>query len=243
MAGKGVTPLIAALERRDRVSEEEKATLNALKWRVKEFPAEAEIIRDRTKPAESCLLVDGLAARSISLANGERQITAVHILGDFVDLHGLFLRVMDHSVISLTPCAVAFVEHGALKEITRTMPHLGRMLSTLVAIDASIQRNWILSLGRRKAESRFAHLLCELYRRLEIVHAVSDGTFDFPISQRTLADILGLSIVHTNRTVQHLRQTQLVTWRNGRITILDWDGLVRLAEFDEVYLNLFHESR
>lgn len=243
MKEEGIAALIATLERRDQVSAEEKAALAGLDWHIREYPPEAEIIPDRTEPPECCLLLEGTAARSMSLVDGARQITTVHVVGDFVDLHGLYLRVMDHSVIGLTDTRVAFVDHRALKEITRTMPHLGRLLSMLVAIDAAIQRNWILSLGRRKAESRLANLICELCSRLEIVGGVSDLSFDLSISQRTLADILGLSIVHTNRTVQHLRQTNLVSWQNGRISILDWDGLARLAEFDPVYLNLFREAR
>jgi CRP-like cAMP-binding protein len=243
MDERGIEALIATIERRDQLSVEEKDALVSLNWRTRDYPADVEIIPDGTEPPDSCLLLAGMAARSMSLINGERQITAVHVMGDFVDLHGLFLKVIDHSVTSLTPARVAFVDHGSLKEITRTMPHLARLLSMLVAIDAAVQRNWILSLGRCKAEARLANLLCELFRRLEIVGAVSDHSFDLPISQRTLADILGLSIVHTNRTLQHLRQSNLVSWRNGRVKILDWNGLARLAEFHPVYHNLIHEPR
>ncbi|MGN6550386.1 MAG: Crp/Fnr family transcriptional regulator [Pararhizobium sp.] len=234
---------MATLERRDLLSQAEREAIHGLQLRIRDYPPESDIIVERSEPSESCLLVDGLAARAMSLSSGERQIAGVHIVGDFVDLHGLFLRVMDHSIISLTACRVAFVDHAALRDITRTMPHLARMLSMLIAIDAAVQRNWILSLGRRKAESRFAHLVCELFRRLEVVGGVRGNGFDFPISQATLADILGLSIVHTNRTVQHLRSTSLISWRSGRIEVHDWQGLAALADFDPVYLNLFQASR
>lgn len=236
-------PFLATLAARDYLSDEEIATLQAASWHFRVFPAGAEIIADHSKPHQSCLLVGGLAARGMTLRNGERQLSAVHILGDFVDLHGLLLRVMDHAVLALTPCRAAFIDHAVLREITNTHPHLGRLLFTLVAIDASIQRNWILSLGRRKAEARLAHLFCELFARLEIVGGVSGDSFAFPISQNTLADILGLSIVHTNRTIQHLRASGLLTWRSGTVTILDHEGLAELAEFDSTYLNLFREER
>lgn len=238
-----VGALIATLERRDALSAEEREALHSVRWRIRDYAPDSEIVAERSTPSESCLLVSGLCARALSLEGGERQIAAVHVRGDFVDLHGFVLKVMDHSVVSLTMCRVAFIDHATLRVFTQTMPHLGRLLMMLIAIDAAIERNWILSLGRRKAESRFAHLVCELYRRLEVVGSIRDHGFDFPISQATLADILGLSIVHTNRTVQHLRSTDLITWRNGRIEVTDWEGLAALAEFDATYLNLFTASR
>lgn len=236
-------PLIATLTERDQLTDTELSVLMNMERQYREYPAEAEIIPDRSRPTESCFLVEGLAARALSLQNGERQLTALHIKGDFVDLHGLLLRVMDHSVIALTPCRVAFVEHTVLRRLTESHPHLSRLLFSLVAIDASIQRNWILSLGRRNAEERLAHLLCELYMRFKVVGGVGDHAFPFAISQATLADVLGLSMVHTNRTVQHLRNSGLISWQSGVVTILDWGGLSDLAEFDPHYLNLFRERR
>jgi CRP-like cAMP-binding protein len=150
---------------------------------------------------------------------------------------------MDHSVIALTDCRVAFVEHGDLHRLASEQPHLWRMLSMLVAIDSAIQRNWLVSLGRRNPLSHLAHLICELYLRLEVVGAASTHRFEFRIGQADLADLLGLSVVHTNRTMQELRSLKLMTWRNGMITILDWNALANLAEFDPVYLNLFQEPR
>ncbi len=239
----GVAALIAALEARDALPEREKQALLNLGWRPREFPRGAEIIPDRSRPTESCLLASGLAARSIILLNGSRQITAVHILGDFVDLHGLLIRVMDHAVVALTDCRVVFVEHGELRALASEEPHLFRMLSTLVAVDSAVQRAWMVGLGRRNSASQLAHLLCELYLRLNVVGAVSDRSFEFRIGQTELSDMLGLSVVHTNRTVQELRAMNLVSWRNGRVSILDFDALAKLAEFDPTYLNLFREPR
>lgn len=236
-------PLIAALAERDDLSPAELSVLSKVEWRYREYAAGSEIIAQRTKPTQSCLLTDGLGARAMWMQNGERQLTALHVKGDFVDLHGLLLRIMDHSVVALTPCRVAFVEHSVLRRISEEQPHLGRLLLTMVAIDASIQRNWILSLGRRRAEQRLAHLLCELFMRYRVVGDASENSFPFAVSQSTVADILGLSIVHTNRTVQHLRAANLIAWQSGAITIINWQGLCDLAEFDPLYLNLFRQKR
>lgn len=231
------------LECRDRLSGEEKQALADLPWRVRRYERGEEIVGEGSRPSQSCLLLEGYAARSGYLSNGRRQLTAVHIAGDFVDLHGLLLKVMDHSVVALTSCSVAFVDHGAVRDLTERMPHLGRMLFMTVAIDAAVQRNRIVGLGRRNPVSHLAHFACELFRRLQVVGLVDGNSFSFPVTQSELADLLGLSIVHTNRTMQELRATGPISWRDGIVTIEDWDRLVAVAEFTETYLNLFREPR
>ena len=243
LAESHIAALVAALERRDHVSAEERSALEKLGWRLKDYARGAEIIRDRSRPFESCLLVDGYASRVGYLRSGRRQLTAIHVGGDFIDLHGLLLRVMDHSVIALTDCRVAFVEHSELQKLAGEQPHLWRLLSLLLANDAAVQRSWLVSLGRRNPISHLAHLICELYLRLEIVGKTKDYELEFPIGQADLADVLGLSVVHTNRTLQDLRAQNLVTWRNGVIRILDWPGLTHLAEFEPTYLSLVREPR
>lgn len=243
LAESHIAPLLASLERRDQVTTEEKSALARLGWRFKDYPRGAEIIHDRSRPFESCLLIDGYAARVGYLRSGRRQLTAIHIAGDFVDLHGLLLKVMDHSVVALTDCRVAFVEHTELQKLAGEQPHLWRLLSLLLTIDSAIQRSWLVSLGRRNPTSHLAHLICEIYLRLEIVGKARDNQFEFRIGQAELADMLGLSVVHTNRTLQELRAQNLLTWRNGVINITDWNALANVAEFDSVYLNLFREPR
>ncbi|MDN2582828.1 Crp/Fnr family transcriptional regulator [Aquibium sp. ELW1220] len=235
--------LIASLERRDALSDEERQALRDLPWRLKRYGDGEEIVAEASRPTDSCLLVDGLAARSRQLANGNRQLTALHVPGDFVDLHGFFLKIMDHAVIALMPVTVAMVPHRDVQRLATQMPHLGRMLFMMVAIDAAIQRNWIACMGRMEPIRHLAYLVCEVYKRLEVVGRVENGSFEFPLTQAEIADLVGLSIVHTNRTLQELRATGLVTWKGNRIVICDWDGLARLADFDPTYLNLFHHPR
>ena len=105
-------------------------------------------------------------------------------------------------------------------------------------IDAAVHRQWIAGLGRRTALARLAHLLCELYLRLEIVHRAGRGRMELPLSQAVLADVLGLSEVHVNRSIAQLRSAELVKWTGRAIEICDWDDLVRQAEFDPTYLRL-----
>lgn len=241
--GDDLTALLAALDRRDLVPIQERKALERLGWRTRSFPRGAEIVADRARPTESCLLLDGFSARCGYLRSGSRQFTAIHTAGDFVDLHVMLLKVIDHSVVAVTDCRAAFVDHVELRRLNEEHPHLWHMLSVLMAIDAAIQRSWILGVGRRNPISQLAHLICELYLRLEVVGRASDFSFEFRIAQADLADMLGLSVVHTNRTVQELRARNAINWRNGIMRIVDWNTLSALAEFDPLYLNLLNEPR
>ena len=235
--------LIRKLELRDRLSAEEKQALENALGRVDEFPRDADIIRQHDRPTESSLLLDGLASRYTILADGGRQITAIHIHGDFVDLHGFLLKKMDHGVAALTPCRVAFVPHERLRVITEQHPHLGRMLWLSTLIDAAIFRQWVVSMGRRSALAQVAHFFCEHLVRHRVTGTADGNSFPLPITQAELGDALGLSVVHINRMVQELRTEGLIAWQEGRVTISDFDGLARVAEFDPTYLCLESEPR
>ena len=234
---------LRSLERRDSLSDDEIRTISELPSRPAVFSAGEEIVVEGSRLKESCLVTSGFAARSQSLRSGERQITAVHVPGDFVDLHSMLLKVMDHSVVALGPCKVAFVPHEAMRVVTETSPHLARMFWLSTVIDGAIQRTWITCLGRRSAEQHLAHLICELYVRLEVAGAASDFIFELPVTQAQLGDVLGLSVVHVNRKLQELRAAGLVEWRDGKVKIRDFERLAQMSEFDPTYLSLRRESR
>lgn len=108
-------------------------------------------------------------------------------------------------------------------------------------IDAAIHRQWLAVIGRRSGLGGLAHLLCELYLRLEVVGRVEDRSFRLPLTQSVLGDMLGLSTVHINRLVAELRAQGLVNWTSGQVEILDWPRLAAIAEFDPAYLRLQRE--
>ena len=104
--------------------------------------------------------------------------------------------------------------------------------------DAAIHRAWTVSLGRRDAIARVAHLFCELQVRLGIVGLADEHGYALPITQAVLAECLGLTSVHVNRVLKELRERNLVEFRGGRVSILDRDGLAEIGEFDPAYLYL-----
>ena len=104
-------PLILAIEQRCTLNEDEKRVLEQAIGRTKVADAGSDIVEQGSKPTESCLVLSGFCARYKILNDGVRQITAIHIPGDFVDLHSFLLKRMDHGVVALTACSIALVPH------------------------------------------------------------------------------------------------------------------------------------
>ena len=238
-----VACLVRKLRVRDQLSKDEAAILRNAVSRVEDFPMGRTLVVPDQKLDHSMLIVSGFVARYKDLSNGQRQITDIHVAGDFTDLHGFLLKRLEHHVGTLTPIRMAFVPHERLTRISEEQPHLLRMLWLSTLIDSAIQRERMLSVGRRSAVARIAHLMCELYTRLGLVNEVDGLTFALPITQIDIADATGLTSVHVNRMLRELRDRGLMTFRNAMVEIHDLAGLERLADFDRSYLFLESQPR
>lgn len=223
---------------RHEIPVDAKEELLRLLGRHKRLDSNREVLADVSRSAICTVMLDGFAARYKLLSNGRRQITAIHVPGDFVNLHSFLMCVPDHGVTALTHCRVALVEQEALRRLTESSPQLTQILWTDTLIDSAIQREWLVAMGRRTALGRLAHLICELNVRLRIVALVSDNVFKLPLTQSDLADVLGLSVVHVNRILKRLRSDGIMYWNSQTIAILNWDRLCEIAEFDPSYLGL-----
>jgi len=200
------------------------------------------LIRAGVSAEYSTLLVDGLLGRVFYMSEGKRQIVAMHVPGDFVDLHSMLLKRLDHDVIAMSEVRVALVPHAVLRTLTETEPHLARMLWLLTVIDAAIHREWIGRLGH-SAAVRIAHLLCELQMRFAVVGLTTPEGFPFDLTQADLGDMTGLTPVHVNRTLRKLREAGLAVIRDGFASIPDLRHLQEFAGFDPTYLYLEHRPR
>jgi CRP-like cAMP-binding protein len=230
--------LIRKLESIAPVAPEEKAAILRLPLRLKAIAADQDIVSEGDTPSECCLLVEGFACRYNVTAEGKRQILSFHISGDIPDLQSLHLSVMDHSLGTLIPCKLAFIQHDDMRSLMRNHPRLGDLLWRDTLIDAAVFRQWVVNVGRRQAPARMAHVLCELLVRLRAVELVEDHIFDLPVTQAELGDALGISNVHVNRVLQDLRGAGLISLRGKTLKVLDWEGLKTVGEFDPTYLHL-----
>jgi CRP-like cAMP-binding protein len=230
--------LIRKLEAVAALSAEEKAAVLALPVTIRQMRADHDIVREKDRPSQCCLVLDGWLCRYKILQTGTRQIFSFHIPGDIPDMQSLHLRTMDHNLGALTPSTVGFVQHDSVRALTRAFPRLGDIFWRDTLIDAATFREWMVGMGRRDAPARIAHLFCELYTKLHSVGLTRGYAIDFPITQAVLGDALGLSTVHVNRSLMDLRGRGLITLNKHVLTILKWDELQELAGFDELYLHL-----
>lgn len=233
-----IEKLLLKLRLRDVVTAEEEAALRETIIGLEDVGPKHTLVKRGEPLNKSILLLEGLVCRYKDLRNGRRQISAIHGPGDFLDLHGFTLKKLDHDVMTLSRCKVAFAEHPRLTWLTENYPHLSRLLWFSTNLDAAIHREWELSLGQRTGVARLAHLFCELYQRLAIVGLVEGESYAFPINQTELGECLGLTPVHTNRVLKELRERKLATFKGGRVSIHDMRDLESLAEFDPSYLYL-----
>jgi CRP-like cAMP-binding protein len=130
-----------------------------------------------------------------------------------------------------------------MNALTTDRPRITQALWWHELVTAAIQREWTLNLGQRSAYERIAHLLIELYLRLNNVGRAHNGRCDFPLTQNDLADATGLTSVHVNRTLQELRRDNLIELERRQLQILDMPGLMDAAMFNPNYLHLDHEGR
>jgi len=188
-------------------------------------------------------VLDGWAARVKILENGSRQIPMLMLPGDICDLAALHLDRLDFGTVAITRCTVMTFEREKLRAAIDRGRTLRDAFARMMAIENALAMQWTVCLGRRTARERLAHLLCELWARLNAVGAAQGDSFAFPLTQEELADVLGLTAVHVNRTLQSLRIEGLIQLAEHRLTIANRAALAQLGAFDGKCLHLPPEQR
>ena len=197
-----------------------------------------QILLQGSVPTAAHVLLDGQAYRHRLLEDGRRQITAVLLPGDVCDLEAAMQGRADYSVSALTNCILGELPLNAVADPTTVDPELARALWRCLLRDQAIAREWLVNLGCRTAFERAAHLICEMRFRLQAAGLTEDNAFELRMTQGEMADLLGLSNVHVNRTLKELRETGLVEFSKSTVSILDVSALERLASFDPIYLKM-----
>lgn len=221
-----------------QLGEAERNAIRALPHTIRRLRASEFLVRDEEKPRNSSLLLSGFAYRHKIAGNGGRQIFSIHMAGDIIDLHNSILRRADHNVQALTDLEVALIPVEAIQEIAVAYPTVGKAMWYETLVDGAIFREWTLNIGRRDARTRTAHMLCEFALRLEVAGLGSKNQYELPMTQEQLADALALTNVHINRTLKGLAQDGVITRSRRAVTIIDFDRLATLGDFDSKYLHL-----
>jgi len=187
----------------------------------------------------TCVIMEGWAIRYHLLEDGRRQILSYALPGDIIGLHINFRAQATYSAAALTPLKIATIDPLRMLEITQKYPVLASGLSWCTAREFAILGDQAVRLGRLAAPQRVAHLLLELWHRLALIGETEGDWVDIPMSQTEIADTLGLSLVHTNRSLRALREAKLITIKPGAIHLDDIDALIEMSEFNPDHLSEF----
>ncbi|NGO52947.1 Crp/Fnr family transcriptional regulator [Mesorhizobium camelthorni] len=218
-------------------------TLSKIEWRTDEFLGVAAknyrphsvLCRQGDDDDRIFIIKSGWGILYRDLHNGERQIVDTPLKGDIVGF-----RSVDGprfaSLASITELSVYEVSRKELVEAVLSDGILGNKIACSLARLNAIFAEHLMNAGRRNAITRTAHFLLELEERLSAIGLAAHGRYECPLTQHELADVLGMTTVHVNRTLGELRKAGLVSFRAGHVHVMSRLKLVKTAGFDKEYL-------
>ena len=223
------------LSRHSSLSTDEQQALLNLPARAKRLDPNRIYVRAGSETDRASLVVEGMIGSFEMKAKGERQMSAILLPGEMANPQSIVQPVATCLIEPLTESLVAEIAHEDLQRLNARYPAVGEALwRECSRLQARISR-WVANVARRNAKARLAHLLCEFAVRLGKDHAPLLA-FDLPLTQNHLAEATALTAVHVNRSLMKLRKEQVVRMRTRTVEIFDWEQLVRIAEFDGLYL-------
>ncbi len=216
------------------VTAQELAFIEGFRSGTSALRAGGTLIHEQNPRNKLFTLYSGWAFRYKTLSDGRRQILNFLLPGDLIGLQQEFADGAMHGIEAVTAVTLCEFAREGLWDLFRQFPSLGYDITWLAAREEGMVDDNLLTAGRRNAIERVAVLLMHLYRRLERLGLSEGGSVDFPINQQHIADTLGLSLVHTNKTLRRLQQLGLHEIRNGRLFLLNPRALQRIAEYDDL---------
>jgi CRP-like cAMP-binding protein len=216
------------------ISPNELGAINDVKREHLALNAGTEIIHAGDESPEIYTLYSGWAFRFKTLPDGRRQILNFLLPGDLVGLQAAMFDVAQYGVEALTDVELCLLPRRKVWALFHEMPGLAFDVAWLGAREEGYVDDNLTSTGRRTAAERVAALIVSLYKRAKALGLVEDDTFEFPLTQQHIADALGMSLVHTNKTLARLRRMGMYSRTNGSLTLTNPRVLQRIAQhFDE----------
>ncbi len=228
-------PFIEKLSALATLNEEETNALLALPFTKRHTSANRDVIARGAHPSYLYVVLEGWAGRYNLRPDGSRRITGYMLPGDFCGIHAVCHAPMDHGITALTDCELGQIELHHFEAVASTSPAIVRALWQSKLADEAILRTWLLN--STDSLRTLAHLFCEIDARLHPSHEENERSFTLPLTQEQIGDAIGITAVHTNRTVRQLREAGLANMTAGNLHIADVAALRREASFDPRYLH------
>ena len=220
------------------LSADDRAAISSVRAEIRPAPRLRDILTRGDRPTSVVVVLKGFLHRYTVGAEGKRQVQSFYLPGEAPSLETLYIDYMDNNLAAVVDSELGFVPHEDLYRIIDERPGARKLLWRQTLVQGAIFREWLMRNSNLPAHSSMAHLFCELFVRASAARLVEGGSFDLPLTQEFVADALGMTNVHANRTIKLLRDDNVLEWRAGRATILDWEKLRHIAGFDPMYLHL-----
>ena len=221
-----------------RLSDDDEAALLGIRGDIRDVPQGEDVLKEGEHPTESVVVITGLLHRYRRNPQGRRQIHSVYLPTDAPSLETLHMEVMDNSLGALAPSRIGVIPHAELFRVMDAHPRILALCWRETLVQAAIFREWLMRNSQLLAHAQLAHFFCEIMTRARAAGLASGDTCALPITLEDLGDALGMSAVHVTRTLAVLRKAGLAEFRDGTLTVLQWEPLVEIAEFDPGYLHL-----
>ena len=210
-------------------SPSELAFMRRFKTGEQTFDRHATVLYEGTRSPTLYTVLSGLGTRSVLLEDGRRQVLNFVFPGDFIGLQSSLMGEMKHTITASTPMVLCVFDRARLWEMFRDHAERAYDLTWIAAVEEHFLGETIVTLGQRDATERLAWAFMRIWRRLSAVGLVRDGSVPLPFRQQDMADALGLSLVHTNKTVARLKERGLAAWQAGRLSIPDMKAIALTA--------------
>lgn len=189
------------------------------------------------------LIEDGWVVRSRWLRGGGRQIVNIALPGDFLCANSMMSARSEFDLTARTACSLVRIRIRDIGAMMDQHPGLAAALMWANALEESMLAERVVSLGRRDALERLAHVICEIAARLEAIDRHDGEVLSIPLIQEDFADILGLSSIHVTRTFRKLSELGAVDYRSGRLRLKQMDLLRKIAGFEGGYLTFTQRTQ
>lgn len=214
------------------MSEDELAFMRRFKRGELEVDPGSTILLEGSTSPQLFTCLSGIGVRHKTLEDGARQIVNFVLPGDFIGLQAGVMGEIQHSVEAVTDMTLCVFARDELWKMFRVQPERSFDLTWLAALEEHFLGENLAVIGRRSGLERIAWGLLKFYSRMEALGQAKSGTVPMPFRQQDLADALGLSLVHTNKTLKKLRERQIVHWDGGELRIVDIEALEDVAQTD-----------
>jgi CRP-like cAMP-binding protein len=239
MTGNAAPPLTRKLARLMTLSPTETTLLGEFQANPRRIARGREIVVEGRKYDSLSVLLDGVALRYRVLQDGRRQVLNIILPGDVIGFPGCFFENALYSIATLGDCTISPVSFGRFLGVFETHPRLAAAIFWSLSCEAAMYAEHLIGVGRRSALERVAHFLLEMLVRLQAIGLADERSYRLPLTQEIIADALGLSVQYVNQTLRQLREEELAIVERHQVTIINFEALAALADFERTYINRF----